>query len=375
MSPLPSLLKSPTAAAAKGGSAVGEVQRIIREVDPPTPSARLATLGRTVGRDGETVGENAGAGRGREGADRRTTEDRPLTVAARPAAREVRGELDWIVMKCLEKDRGRRYGTADALAADVGRYLADEPVSAGPPDRAYRARKFARRHRGLLAAAGAVAAAVLVGLGLATAGFVQASRQRDAARRAQAAEARQREAADWQRTEAQLQRTRAEANEARAKAGETRAKAEAEKVRAAQQFLYSLLGPVYIEDGMKVTLPPIPVLNYVSREAGSDLLADHPEVAAPIRVAPGRSYTDWKAFDRAEQEYRTSIDLLRRLHPGDDTEVASSLNNLGNVLVRQDRTDEAEKLFHESLGMYERAERPGLNHVVSLLRPPAEGVE
>ena len=65
----------------------------------------------------------------------------------------MRGELDWIVMKCLEKDRARRYETANGLAADVQRYLADEPVTAGPPSAAYRLRKFARRNKGVLAAA------------------------------------------------------------------------------------------------------------------------------------------------------------------------------------------------------------------------------
>src|SRR5262245_23788223 len=68
-------------------------------------------------------------------------------------SREVRGELDWMVMKALEKDRNRRYESASALAADVGRYLSDEPVAASPPSTAYRLRKFARRNRKRLAAA------------------------------------------------------------------------------------------------------------------------------------------------------------------------------------------------------------------------------
>src|SRR5581483_10120036 len=68
--------------------------------------------------------------------------------------REVRGDLDWIVMKCLEKDRSRRYETAAALARDVERYLADEPVEACPPSAGYRLGKFLRKHRrGLLTAA------------------------------------------------------------------------------------------------------------------------------------------------------------------------------------------------------------------------------
>ncbi|HEY1379100.1 MAG TPA: serine/threonine-protein kinase [Gemmataceae bacterium] len=77
----------------------------------------------------------------------------------------VRGDLDWIVMKCLEKDRARRYQTADGLARDVERHLADEPVEASPPSPGYRLRKFARRHRAALAAAAAFGLLVLGGAG------------------------------------------------------------------------------------------------------------------------------------------------------------------------------------------------------------------
>src|SRR5262249_60472092 len=77
----------------------------------------------------------------------------------------VRGDLDWIVMKCLEKERGRRYQTANALALDVQRYLADEPVLAGPPGKGYRLREVVRRHRGPRLAGGRVALAPLWGVG------------------------------------------------------------------------------------------------------------------------------------------------------------------------------------------------------------------
>src|SRR5205085_1251361 len=76
-----------------------------------------------------------------------------------------RGELDWVVMKALEKDRNRRYDSASALAADVQRYLRDEPVSACPPSTLYRFRKFARRNKAVLATAAAVAVAVLLAVG------------------------------------------------------------------------------------------------------------------------------------------------------------------------------------------------------------------
>jgi WD40 repeat protein/serine/threonine protein kinase len=116
-----------------------EIRRIIREEEPPRPSARLSTL-----QDKLT-----------SMAAQRRTEPRQLL-------RAVRGELDWVVMKALEKDRNRRYETASAFAADVGRYLRDEAVEACPPSAWYRFRKFARRNkRGLLTAAVVALAVVL----------------------------------------------------------------------------------------------------------------------------------------------------------------------------------------------------------------------
>jgi serine/threonine protein kinase/WD40 repeat protein len=114
-----------------------EVRRIIREEEPARPSTRLSTLGQIA----ITVSANRGSD--------------PLGLR-----RLVRGELDWIVMRALEKDRTRRYETPGAFAADIQRYLADEPVLACPPSAGYRFRKFARRHTTGLAAAGLLAATV-----------------------------------------------------------------------------------------------------------------------------------------------------------------------------------------------------------------------
>jgi tetratricopeptide (TPR) repeat protein len=117
-----------------------EIQRIIREVDPPRPSTRLSRSADTIA----TV------------AARRQIQPRKLATL-------IRGELDWIVMKSLEKDRERRYGTVNALLADVRRYLDGEVVQAAPPGAVYRFRKFVRRNRGTVAAMTAVAIALLIG--------------------------------------------------------------------------------------------------------------------------------------------------------------------------------------------------------------------
>jgi tetratricopeptide (TPR) repeat protein len=144
----------------------GEIQRIIREVDPPRPSTRLSSLGEAL----NTV------------AARRRTDPTKL-------GRMIRGELDWVVMKCLEKDRARRYETADGLARDVARFLRDEPVEASPPGAGYRLRKFAKRNRARVAAAGLVLAALVAGMAGTTWGLIGAEAARRDAVSARAAEA------------------------------------------------------------------------------------------------------------------------------------------------------------------------------------------
>jgi serine/threonine protein kinase/tetratricopeptide (TPR) repeat protein len=115
-----------------------ELRRIIREEEPPRPSTRVGTLGQAA----TTLA-----------AQRRTDPKRLCQL--------FRGELDWVVMKAMEKDRNRRYESASAFAADVRRYLGDEPVLACPPSAGYRCRKFVRRYRARLAAAGLLAAALV----------------------------------------------------------------------------------------------------------------------------------------------------------------------------------------------------------------------
>ena len=117
-----------------------EIRRIVREEEPPRPSQRISTL-----LAGALTVVSA----------QRKTEPKRLSQL-------LRGELDWIVMKALEKDRNRRYDSAGAFAADVQRYLVDEPVQACPPSAWYRFRKLARRNKGLLATVGTIAAALVL---------------------------------------------------------------------------------------------------------------------------------------------------------------------------------------------------------------------
>jgi len=146
--------------------------KIIRDLEPPRPSTRLSTLA------GERVNQHGGA-TPKEIAAQRDVEFSTLQ-------RQLRGELDWVVMKCLEKDRTRRYETAHALALDVERYLKNEPVQAGPPSRVYHFRKFVRRNRAAVTAAALVSAALLAGMGGTTFGLLRAEERREEAERARA---------------------------------------------------------------------------------------------------------------------------------------------------------------------------------------------
>ncbi|MEX2119829.1 MAG: protein kinase [Pirellulales bacterium] len=150
-------------------AAFAEMLRIIREEEPPKPSRRLSD----------------------------STDSLPSISAQRQMEPEkltrlVRGELDWIVMKSLEKDRNRRYETANGLAADVERYLSDEPVQACPPSASYLLRKFVQRHKGLVATASLILIALLIAIAGTTWGLVQAERGRSAAEQARSGEASQR---------------------------------------------------------------------------------------------------------------------------------------------------------------------------------------
>src|SRR5207245_4404653 len=138
----------------------GEILRMIREEEAPKPSTRLSDSGEALA----SISAN------------RHTEPAKL-------AKLVRGELDWIVMKTLDKDRNRRYETANGFAADVLRYLGGEAVQAHPPSTAYRLKTFVRRNKGQVIAASLVFCALLAGIVGTTLGLVEAKTQEAEAKR------------------------------------------------------------------------------------------------------------------------------------------------------------------------------------------------
>jgi serine/threonine protein kinase/tetratricopeptide (TPR) repeat protein len=307
-----------------------EMQRIIREVDPPRPSTRLSDSG-------------GGGGTWRGAASERLR----LT-------RRLRGELDWIVMKALEKDPARRYETAGDLAADVQRFLLDEPVLARPPSRAYLVGKVVRRHRGAIAALGSVVLALVVGVAVAMHGLARAREERDQAVKARDAESRQ----------------LAQANTARAKA------------RQVNDLMRDLFVSVNRRrTGDERGLPG--ALRDGAGKVDAGVLADQPEVEAAVRTTLGNIYTSHRFHIEAESQLRQALAIRRRICPPQGhADVADVLNDLGWALHTRGDHGGAEAYLRESLAMRQRLlgdAHPGvastLHSLATVLRAQGRGAE
>jgi serine/threonine protein kinase len=263
-----------------------EIRRIIREQEPPKPSTRLSARGATL----TAVSGNRGS------------DPRKLT-------RSLRGELDWVVMKCLEKDRTRRYETASGLAADVRRYLDDEPVAACPPSAWYRLGKIARRNRAALTTAALVVAALAVGTAIST----------------------------WQAIRA-----------TRAERGTATALAEAQRRATESQAVVDFL----IKDLIAAAKPgqnqgprtPVEAVLARADETIEGRFADQPLVEGAIRDALGWSYVELELYVKAEEHLNRAI-ALRRDHLGPEhPDTLASRFALSYVLhVRDYRDPERQK--------------------------------
>ncbi len=336
-------------------AAFGEIQRIIREVEPPTPSTKLASLLTTA------------TAAGIELAARRHSEPRNLL-------RCLRGDLDWIVMRCLEKDRIRRYETATALAADVRRHLNHEPVLAGPPSAAYRVRKFVRRNRGPVLAAGLVTLALLVGLiGTATFALREAWQRKLAEQNEQKAidnEALALKRADETKQVADFQASMLSGIDAE-QMGRTILRELRRQVRAGLERTW-----VEGDDGQlrKRTTDEIDALltqfdieatpanpTDVARQtmdfsvlapavtAITEEFAEQPLVQAQLLDTLGTVYASFGQYDQAKPPLRRALDMRRRLLGDEHVDVAASLNNVAIVLHAKGEFAAAEPLYREAL--------------------------
>ena len=315
-------------------AALTEVIRIIREEEPSKPSTRLST--------DESLASMAAL---------RQTEPRKLMAL-------LRGELDWVVMKCLEKHRERRYETANGLARDIQRYLADEAVEARPPSAGYRLSKFLRRNRGPVVAASLVLLALVGGIVGTTFGMLRADRAR-------AAEAKQRGIAEANEAKALLA---AEA-ERKAKDREAEQRAKAEKARdRTRQALDAMTSSVTgdslttqkeISAEQKKFLTE--VLTYYQEFAG-EKADDGPSRARKAAAALRVGFIEYRLGRTAESvaAYRLALDGYAALAaefpavPLYQQELARSRNNLGNLLHILGKDSEAEEQYRKALTIKER---------------------
>jgi serine/threonine protein kinase/tetratricopeptide (TPR) repeat protein len=323
--------------------AFADMLRIIREEEPPKPSTRLS----------ESKGSLPSI------SAQRQTEPAKLTKL-------MRGELDWVVMKALDKDRNRRYETANGFAMDVQRYLNDEPVQACPPSAWYRFRKFARRNRGPMAAGLALAALLVLGIVGTSIGLAWALQAERTATLAADAEARQRQDAETQRDRAQT----AEAL-AQTRLGETEeARKEAvANLRTAVQAVDQMLTRVANDK-----LADVPQMEPVRKALLEDALKfyqgflQQKSVDPALRLEAGRAWhrvgSIYHAFNQhreAAKALQESVDLLKGLvadfpaAPDYRAALAESCLTLGDQLMfGSGRNQEAEPILRRALVLFQK---------------------
>ncbi|REJ86123.1 MAG: hypothetical protein DWQ30_00455 [Acidobacteria bacterium] len=274
---------------------VVEALRIVREVEPLRPSSRSQQLG----------------------AESRDAAGGPSPPARPPvASRRLRGDLDWIVLKALAKEKGRRYDSVGALSSDLSRHLEDLPVDAGPPSRGYRFAKLFRRNRVAVLAAAAVVLAMFVGLLAAVLGLRTAATERD-----------------------------------RAQQAEIRAEREAESSRRVSEFLVELFEVSDPELARGREVPAREILDRGARRV--DALAEgEPEVALRLLIVLGNVYSSLGLFDDAAELLTRAAAIQKETRP--DPARAAGLQ-LASVLVQQNRLDEARPLVEEILAVRKEA--------------------
>ncbi len=275
------------------------IRRQIREVDPPSPSTRVSTLG-----EGSA-----------EAARNRRTEPTRLVG-------QLRGDLDWITMKCLDKDRTRRYGSASDLAEDLRRHLADEPVVAGPPSAGYRAGKFVRRHRFGVAVAGTAA---LLLLAVAVAMTLQAQR---------------------------IARERDRANREAARANQ-------EAVVSAEVARF-LTGLFAVSDPGQSRGRPVTAREILDKGAArvDTELAHDPVLRASLLFTLGDVYRNLGALDTAEQLISRSQALRKRALGAEAPDTLRAASLLGVVYDLRGKRPEAERILTDTLAVERRVLGP-----------------
>ncbi|MEM6749132.1 MAG: serine/threonine-protein kinase [Planctomycetota bacterium] len=294
-----------------------QMMHIIREQEPHKPSTRLSSLGETATRM----------------AAQRRTDAGKLGLL-------LRGDLDWIVMKCLEKDRSRRYDTANGLAADIQRHLDDEPVKAGPPSAGYRLSKFVKRNRVQVIAGGAIAASLVLGVLGATAGLLWAL---DEKQRADVAAA----SAEGARDQSERQRQAAEASRRAAEQQTGIAKAQLARSEEFRGFMVELLGS--IEPDLEAPERSFAIRALIETAYDKVRAGDVRDVNARAEVIDllDATATRHSWFDLQIELRRVNLDEAMRLYGRDDPRTMRAALSLVRGLVPEGRASEALRVLKD----------------------------
>ncbi len=268
-----------------------EVLRIIREDEPPKPSTRAKTLAGSS----ETLIKVAGN----------------RSIGPTALGKKLRGDLDWITMKALEKDRTRRYETVKGLGLDIKRHLRFEPVSAGPPGTAYKTRKFIRRHRTGVAAAAFVFVAILLGIAGTTTGLIRAVR------------------------------------------AEQHARQEAETARKVSDFLVDLFEVSDPDQAKGNTITAREILDQGSLRIAEELKGE-PMTQSRLMNTIGKVYQNLGLYDEAAPHLEKALELRRGVSGADDVAAATLLTDLADLYIDKGRYDDAESMLKEALAVMDQ---------------------
>ena len=282
---------------------LAEIQRVIREDTPPKPSTRLSAI------SGAPSEASAAIAQARQ-------------IDSRSLPRLLRGDLDWIVMRCLEKERSRRYETASAIGADLGRYLADEPVEAGPPSARYRFKKFAKRKSGLLAACALIVLTLIGGIAASSYFAIEATQQRDLAIKIQE---------------------------------------RAERVKELLAEAISSVDPAVagrLDKELMVT-----ILKNLSNSLSSNFEADF-AVEADLERTLGMAYQSLGLSSQAESHLERSLVAQKRVFGFDSYEAFDAVEDLASVYRDQGRLAKSLELYLAALSW--RRDNLGAEHVETL---------
>ena len=294
-----------------GKVAQDEVRRIIREEEPPRPSARISTLGATM----TAVSTQRG------------TDPKRLSQL-------LHGELDWIVMRALEKDRTRRYDTATGLARDVERYLKDEPVEACPPSKIYRVRKYVRRNKAAVTTAAAILAVLVLATVVSTWQAVRATQAKKAAQIAQRQTALERD---------------------RVVAEKQRADEQTAIARAVNDFLSDVLSATTTWRRLGDSVTVLEATQDAVQKLDDGALEGQPLTEAAIRLSMADALGRLAHSEEAEPNLRRALELRRAHLPAGHLDIAECLAKLGGLFNSVNLFEKAEPFWREAIEIRRKA--------------------